>query len=91
MPNNAEARRVKDNKKKVKEKKTEPFPLHKEDKASVDSSSLSLTGRDKASVDILSLSLASKVKASANTSSSLSLTDSHRAPDGGTLRRDALM
>ena len=105
MPNNAEARRGKDKKKKDKEKSTVPAPLHKVDKASVDtlslslagrdkpsadSPSLSLTGRNKASVDIPSLSLASKVKASANTSSSLSLTDSHRAPDGGTLRRDAL-
>ena len=105
MPNNAEARRGKDKKKKDKEKKTVPAPLHKVDKtsvdspslslagknkASVDSPSLSLTGRNKASVDIPSLSLASKVKASANTSSSLSLTDIHRAPDGETLRRDAL-
>ena len=102
MPNNAEARRQK---KKDNRKSTVPAPLHKVDKASVDilslslagkdkpsadSPSLSLTGRNKASVDIPSLSLASKVKASANTSSSLSLTDSNRAPDGETLRRDAL-
>ena len=102
MPNNAEARRQK---KKDNRKSTVPAPLHKVDKASVDilslslagkdkpsadSPSLSLTGRNKASVDIPSLSLASKVKASANTSSSLSLTHTHRAPDGETLRLDAL-
>ena len=104
MPNNAEARRGKDKKKKDKEKKTVPAPLHKVDKTSVDSpslslagknkasvdSSLSLTGRNKAIADISSLSLASKVKSSADTSSSLSLTDVRKAPDGETLRLDAI-
>ena len=57
MPNNAEARRVKDKKKKDKEKKTDPPPLHKEDEASVDSSSFSLAAKDKASVGSSSSSL----------------------------------
>ena len=57
MPNNAEARRVKDKKKKDKEKKTDPSHLHKEDKASMDSSSFSLAAKDKASVDSSSSSL----------------------------------
>ncbi len=43
MPNNSSARREKDKKKKDKKKKTDPPPLHKEDKASVDSSTLSLS------------------------------------------------
>jgi hypothetical protein len=65
-----------DKKKKDKKKKTDPAPLHKEDKTIADSSSssLSLAGKDKASVDSPPLSLASKVKASADSSSSLSLT-----------------
>ena len=59
MPNNSSARQ----KKQSKKKKTDPPPLHKEDKASVDSTSLSLTGKDatnndKASLDASSLSLA---------------------------------
>ena len=45
MPNNSSARQ----KKQSKKKKTDPLPLHKEDKASVDSTSLSLAGMDKAS------------------------------------------
>ena len=64
MPNNSNARRKKDKKKQSKKKKTDPPPLHKEDKASMDSSShsLSLAGKDKASVDSVSLfsSLAGK-------------------------------
>ena len=75
MPNNAEARRVKDKKKTDKKKKTDPTPLSKEDKASVDSPSLSL---------------ASKGKASADSSSSLSLAGIHEVPDGKTLKLDAL-
>ena len=75
MPNNAEARRVKDKKKKDKGKKTEPFPLHKEDKASVDTPSLPLTAKDKASAD---------------SSSSLSLEGIHEAPEAKTRRLDAL-
>ena len=59
MPNNANARREKDKKKKDKRKKTDPTPLCKEDKASVDSPSLSLASKDKASADSSSsLSLA---------------------------------
>ncbi len=42
MPNNANARREKEKKMKDKKKRTVPPPLHKEDKASMDSSSLSL-------------------------------------------------
>ncbi len=66
MPNNASARREKDKKKKDKKKKTDPPHLHKEDKTSVDSSSLSLVAKDKASVDCSSssLSLLGKDKAS---------------------------
>ena len=63
MPNSSNARREKDKKKQSKKKKTDPPPLHKEDKASMDSSSLSLslTGKDKASEDIsLFSSLAGK-------------------------------
>ena len=58
MPNNANARREKEKKKKDKKKKTVPPPLHKEDEASMDSSSLSLSlaGKDKASQDSISLS-----------------------------------
>ena len=54
MPNSSNARRKKDKKKQSKKKKTDPPPLHKEDKASMDSSSLSLSlaGKDKASEDI---------------------------------------
>ena len=59
MPNNSSAR----HKKQSKKKKTDPPPLHKEDKASLDSTSLSLTGKDatnkdEASLDASSLSLA---------------------------------
>ncbi len=43
MPNNANARREKDKKKKDKETKSSFFPLHKEDKASADSGTLSLS------------------------------------------------
>ncbi len=75
MPNNAEARRVKDKKKKDKKKKTDPTPLSKEDKASVDSPSLSLASKDKASAD---------------SSSSLSLAGIHEVPDGKTHNLDAL-
>ena len=59
MPNNINARREKDKKKQSKKKKTDPPPLHKEDKASMDSSSssLSLAGTDKANMDSNSLSL----------------------------------
>jgi hypothetical protein len=42
MPNNSNARREKDKKKQDKKKRTDPTPLHKEDKSSADSSSLSL-------------------------------------------------
>ncbi len=38
MPNNANARREKDKKKKDKKRKTDPAPLHKEYKTSMDSS-----------------------------------------------------
>ncbi len=53
MPNNSNARREKGKKKKDRNKQTDPSPLHKEDKASKDSSSrsLSLTGQEKASAD----------------------------------------
>jgi hypothetical protein len=61
MPNNASARHEKEKKKKDKKKKTVPPPLHKEeDKASMDSSSLSLSlslaGKDKAIQDSAFLS-----------------------------------
>jgi hypothetical protein len=60
MPNNANARREK-GKKKDNRKKTDPPPLHKEDKASMDSSSRSLTltlaEKYAASLDSGSLSL----------------------------------
>jgi hypothetical protein len=61
MPNNASARRDKDKKKKDKKKKKDPKPLHKEDKASQDSSSLSpsVAGKDEASLDKGFLSLSS--------------------------------
>jgi hypothetical protein len=75
MPNNANARREKDKKKKDKNKKTDPPPLHKEDKASVDSSSLSLAAKDKASVD---------------SSSSLSLAGIHEVPEIERLERNVL-
>ena len=56
MPNNASARRDKDKKKKDKKKKdnkkTDPPPLHKEDTASADSSTLSLSVTDKAEQDL---------------------------------------
>ena len=69
MPNNAEARRVKDKKKKDKEKKTVPFPLHKEDKASVDTPSFPLAAKDKASEgsSSSSLSLSGQEQASLDT------------------------
>jgi hypothetical protein len=53
MPNNSNARREKGKKKKDRNRQTDPSPLHKEDKASTDSSSLflSLTGQEKASKD----------------------------------------
>jgi hypothetical protein len=41
MPKNSSARREKDKKRKDKKKKTDPLPLHKEDKTSVDGSTLS--------------------------------------------------
>jgi hypothetical protein len=47
MPNNSNARREKDKKRKDKEKKTFPPPLHKEDKPS---------NKDEASMDSKSLS-----------------------------------
>jgi hypothetical protein len=63
MPINSNARREK-GKKKDKKKKTDPSPLHKEDKASKDkgsmdssSLSLSLAEKDAASLDRSSLSL----------------------------------
>jgi hypothetical protein len=59
MPINSNARQ----KRQGRKKKTDPPPLHKEDKASMDSSSLSLSlaGKDKASEDIsLFSSLAGK-------------------------------
>ena len=60
MPNNASARRDKDKKKKDKKKKdnkkTDPPPLHKEDTASADSSTLSLSFAEKEEQD-LSLAL----------------------------------
>ncbi len=68
MPNNSNARREKDKKRQSKKKKkTDPPPLHKDDKASMDSSSLSLSlaGKDKASMD--------------SSSSSLSLAGTHKA------------
>jgi hypothetical protein len=64
MPNNASARRDKDKKKKDKKKRTDPKLLHKEDKASQDSSSLSPSVAEKgeASLDKISLSLSSDSK-----------------------------
>ena len=77
MPNNSNARQKKKDK-----KKTVPPPLHKEDKASVDSISLSLAGKDKASVDSTFLSLAGKDKVSMDSSSlSLSLAGKDKASE----------
>ncbi len=81
MPNNASARRVKDKKNKDKKgegsKKTDTLSLPKEDAASVDSGTLSLSsaGKDnssKDSVDGSSLSLSVLGKGQARESSTLS-------------------
>ena len=55
MPNNSNARQ----KKQGRKKKTDPPPLHKEDKASVDSipNPLSLSGKDDGTMDTSSSSL----------------------------------
>ncbi len=64
MPNNSNARREKEKKKQSKKKKTDPSPLHKEDTAGKDQSSvdgvshpLSLSGKDNCIVDTSSSSL----------------------------------
>jgi hypothetical protein len=53
MPNNSNARREKGKKKQDKKNKTDPPPLHKEDKASKEDE----TSKDEASLDRSSLSL----------------------------------
>jgi hypothetical protein len=59
MPNNSNARREKDKKKQGKKKKTVSSPLHKEDKASLDSvpHPLSLSGKEDGTMDTSSSSL----------------------------------
>jgi hypothetical protein len=75
MPKNSNARREKGKKRKDEKKRTDSTPLHKEDKASVDSSSLSLAAKDKASVD---------------SSSFLFLAGIREVPEIENLERDAL-
>ncbi len=75
MPNNANARREKDKKRKDKERKTVPPSLSQEDKTSADSSSLSLAAEDKAGMD---------------SSSSLSLAGTREVLEGETFEQETL-
>ncbi len=86
MPNNAEARRAKDKKKKDKKKKTVPPSLSKEDKASSDSSSLSLAAKDKAVMD--SSSSLSLEQEAPRTTTSWFLTQEERLEKIKQLRRE---
>ena len=75
MPNNANARREKDKKRKDKERKTVPPSLPQEDKTNADISSLSLAAEDKAGMDI---------------SSSLSLAGTREVLEGETSEQETL-
>ena len=75
MPNNANARREKDKKRKGKERKTVPPSLPQEDKTSADISSLSLAAEDKTGMD---------------SSSSLSLAGTREVLEGETFEQETL-